>query len=56
MVISSINDSTFPSKIEEFLKYKIHIISSQNKDLNNFNLNNTIFLMKNYESSVNKLN
>ena len=48
---SSINDSTFPSKIVEFLKYKIHIISSQNKDLNNFNLNNTIFLMKNYESS-----
>ena len=45
---SSINNTTFPSKIVEYLRPNIHIISSKHEDLESFKFYNSVFIMEKY--------
>ncbi|OUU51305.1 MAG: hypothetical protein CBC25_05790 [Pelagibacteraceae bacterium TMED65] len=47
---SYINNTTFPSKIIEYLRHNIHIISSKNEDLESFKFYNSVFIMEKYDS------
>lgn len=47
---SYINNTTFPSKIIEYLRHNIHVISSKNEDLESFKFYNSVFIMEKYDS------